>query len=218
MPADFRSALEAHAELRAKINGRRETLATRAAELFSAYTQTQEEHRQLGFKLESLAEVERMLREECGLSADSPNTAEPIDQQPVDDQNPRHDEFEAPKRVKARVGPQRYFILCSLREHGALTHERILEGTGLSARRVKEQIASDVELGFVEEEADGFRLTPQGHDLLSRFEASRRARGVPLPTQADILREEAGEEDGLGETDDRDVGVRDDRALETLRV
>lgn len=96
------------------------------------------------------------------------------------------------KPPKARVGPQRYHMLNTLRELGRMSADHVAEITGLQARRVRHQLGSDLDKGVVASVAEGYELTGQGADLLNRFEASRRARGVALPTLEEALAESEG--------------------------
>lgn len=97
---------------------------------------------------------------------------------------------------KARIGPQRYRMFLALRqEMGLATVESIAALARLDARRVKEQMQSDAELGYVAQHAaDAFGLTPAGQDLLARYEAYKRSKGQVLPT----LDDPPGAEDASG--------------------
>jgi hypothetical protein len=87
---------------------------------------------------------------------------------------------------RARVGPQRYFILTSLRAVGPLSLGEIIKQTHLQERRVRDQLRSDINDGVVDEVAVGlthkFRLSKAGGELLMRFEEYRKATGKGLPT------------------------------------
>lgn len=91
---------------------------------------------------------------------------------------------------RARVGPQRYFILISLRAAGALTLADVTKRTGLPERRVRDQLRSDIHDGVVDEVLVGvvhkYRLSKAGDQLLSRFEEYRKSSGKGLPTMEDV--------------------------------
>jgi hypothetical protein len=75
---------------------------------------------------------------------------------------------------RARVGPQRYLILTSLRAGGTLALGEIIKDTALSERRIRDQLRSDIGDGVVDEVIVGiahkYRLSKAGGDLLQRFE------------------------------------------------
>lgn len=92
-----------------------------------------------------------------------------------------------PVQTRARIGPQRYFMLTALRKHGPLTTHEIATATGLNLARVREQMKSDapvyVRQGPLDDGANPrMVLTPAGLELLSRFEGYRKSQGKPLPT------------------------------------
>jgi len=107
---------------------------------------------------------------------------------PAGQNNSDPDVFHAPTVVqrRARVGPQRYFILTSLRSHGPLTVGEIIKHTGFPERRIRDQLRSDTHDGVVDEVVIGvahkYRLSKSGEQLLVRFEQYRESTGKGLPT------------------------------------
>lgn len=97
---------------------------------------------------------------------------------------------------RARIGVQRYRILHALRESGELDRAEISNITGLDRRRVKDQVVSDSDIGVVSMRDAKVSLTDLGLSLLGRFEASRTARGLALPS----LSGDVGEDDGAEES------------------
>jgi DNA-directed RNA polymerase specialized sigma24 family protein len=90
---------------------------------------------------------------------------------------------------RARVGPQRYAMLATLRTIERMSAEEIAAATGLSLNRVKEQLRSDTPTYVIQEtllgSPDGelkFQLTDAGADLLKRFENYRKSQGKALPS------------------------------------
>ena len=104
-------------------------------------------------------------------------------------------------RIKARIGPQRYLVLSTLRDVGPLSMEEVAEYTHLTPKRVKDALRADSQIGVVLESAAyfGARIVPTfalsqlGLDLLVRFESYKRQRGEQLPTLADARDEDADE-------------------------
>lgn len=112
------------------------------------------------------------------------------------DQIIARDEAEPSKRgqPRARIGGQRYRILNSLRTLEEMDRQEIAELTGLDRRRIKDQVSSDLAIGVVSEIDGKVRLTDLGLDLLNRFEASKKARGLPLPPLEGPITEDDREE------------------------
>jgi len=100
-------------------------------------------------------------------------------------------------KTRARIGPQRFFILTDIRENGPTGIEKISERTGLSLKRVKDQVRSDINEGmldevpvFTDQPAGGasmLRLSNAGGDLLRRFIEYRNANNQALPTKEEAL-------------------------------
>jgi hypothetical protein len=56
---------------------------------------------------------------------------------------------EKPRPPKARIGPQRYHMLKTLREVAPLSADEVAASVGLPARRVRYQLASDLDKGLL---------------------------------------------------------------------
>lgn len=103
----------------------------------------------------------------------------------------------AKSKPRARIGPQRYFILTDIHENGPTTIEAVSERTGLTLKRVKDQVRSDLVEGILDEvmtytdQPEGgtpmLRLSNAGGDLLRRFVEYRRATNQALPTREEAL-------------------------------
>jgi hypothetical protein len=119
----------------------------------------------------------------------------PASSAPVGQSNNDPDIFHTPTVVqrRARVGPQRYFILTSLRSGGPLTVGEIIKHTGFPERRIRDQLRSDIHDGVIDEVVIGiahkYRLTKAGAQLLVRFEEYRKSTGKGLPTPEDARSE-----------------------------
>jgi hypothetical protein len=99
-------------------------------------------------------------------------------------------------KTRARIGPQRYFILTDIHRNGPTTIEKINERTGLSLKRIKDQVRSDINDGVLDEvmtdtdQPGGvpmLRLSKAGGDLLHRFIEYRKANNLALPTREEAL-------------------------------
>ncbi|MCB4821327.1 hypothetical protein [Roseicella aerolata] len=86
-------------------------------------------------------------------------------------------------KPKARIGDKRYQLLTALRHAGpkGLTLEELAEATTYERRRIREQLATDIAARIVIQEADIYRLTGKGIDLLARHEAYQHTLGNQLP-------------------------------------
>lgn len=97
------------------------------------------------------------------------------------------------RKPKARVGDQRYIMLTAVREAGFMSMDDIVEQTGYSLKRVKDQIRADHPeflADFQTPDGSGgfltsYELTPDGVNLLQRFEDYRRSKNIPLPRLGD---------------------------------
>jgi hypothetical protein len=72
--------------------------------------------------------------------------------------------------------------------------------THLNTRRIKDQMASDVRLGFVVGDDSLYRLTPAGTDLLERYRAYKRSRNQSLPSRDDPSTEDDHDENETDES------------------
>jgi predicted transcriptional regulator len=100
------------------------------------------------------------------------------------------------KKRRARVGPQRYAILTSLRLWGEANIDEIVSLTDLSIKRIKDQFRVDIPEGIVRLLSNNkYELTAEGEELLARFEEYKTRQGEPLPTLADADGDAAAEAD-----------------------
>jgi hypothetical protein len=106
----------------------------------------------------------------------------------------RGDDGEGRTKSRARVGAQRYRMLCALRA-GPLALDELVDASGLSAKRVKHQMTADVAARFVIGEGGGYSLSPEGDDLLQRFEKYKRDRGEVLPSLTEPIAEDDSADD-----------------------
>jgi hypothetical protein len=134
---------------------------------------------------------------------------------PAQDATPRPGPFPPPpnaemarSKMRARIGPQRYLILIDIQEHGPTTVEEVSERTGLTLKRVKDQVRSDISDGVLDEVSQStnftwgnssnsivsmLRLSNAGGDLLSRFVEYRAANNQALPTKEEALGQQVAE-------------------------
>ena len=187
--------LATHERMRARINRQQAVLDARCAELRTALDQCLGEQKNLAQRLWALEETERAYREYLPEDETSRDTQPPMEG--------------APKKLRARIGPQRYLMLAALRSAPCLTPEAIAVLTGIEVRQIKAQLGSDTEIGVVSLEPYGFALTPEGTDLMARYEEYKQSRGEPLPSRADAAGEAAEVTEDSNEDDD-------DRALAAL--
>jgi hypothetical protein len=109
-------------------------------------------------------------------------------------------------QTKARIGDQRYRMFVCLSGSKEYTDMQVLSViTGVTERRVRDQMAEDTANGFVQTAPEGekYLLTEQGEDLLARFIASRTARGIPLPSN---VAPPTDDDASQGADDDTDQG------------
>lgn len=109
-------------------------------------------------------------------------------------------------RLKARIGDQRYLMLSALRIADSPSAEALASETGLNPRRVKDQMATDVENGVVAVSGERLRITPKGLDLLDRFESYKRRKGQKLPSLDDARRGDDRDEADPETTNEGDEG------------
>lgn len=85
-------------------------------------------------------------------------------------------------QLRARIGPQRYLMFESMDVFGSLSIEKMGQITKLSAKRIKDQMNSDVANGFVVEAEGDYSLTVRGRELFEKFVNYKKSRGEQLPT------------------------------------
>ena len=98
-------------------------------------------------------------------------------------------------RIRARVGPQRYLMLSTLRNsHRPMSFSDIADSTKLGVKRIKDQLVADEQLGVVKSDWDAYSITDTGLGLLSRFEAYKQIKGEDLPTVGNVPYDQDSEE------------------------
>lgn len=93
-----------------------------------------------------------------------------------------HGRDEAKPKLVARLGDQHYRMLYALRDKSRLSLPALATASVVSQRRVKVQMAEDAKRGVVSVDGDAYELTPEGVDLLQRFEDFRRNARQELPS------------------------------------
>src|SRR6185312_8707446 len=89
---------------------------------------------------------------------------------PVNSESEQSKEDGPDRKPRARFGSQRYRINASIRALGRLSAIEVASRTGLSPRRVKDQLSKDVRLGILGATERGYDLTSLGRELIERFE------------------------------------------------
>lgn len=197
MPNEFELIRSVNRRLLSNIARKREEGVERVQALNAQMAELKKLLENLDYQRSQIEAAEKL--QAAFLSSDHPAT-EPItsaassEEDPTD--TPESEDIERGK-LKARIGDQRYVVLSTIREHGALSLNGAIFVTGLPAKRVKDAIKADFDLGVLKEDqyfmTGGleavYSLTDIGTDLLERFEAYKRQKGQKLPTQAEVLRE-----------------------------
>jgi hypothetical protein len=102
-------------------------------------------------------------------------------------------------KPRARIGPQRYRILAHLRLwNKAVVVEEIAAATGLSIKRIHDQLRVDMPNGIIGEVEGRYCLKCAGWDLLERFEHYKRSKGEPLPLLHGPIDDDEGDTEGAG--------------------
>ena len=97
-----------------------------------------------------------------------------------------------------------------------LTLHDLAAVTNLNPRRVKDQMAADIRDGNVIEDNTGYNLTNAGSFLLDRYEASRSARGLPLPPLTTPASESDEQDDEQDDGEDAAVAPMSDEEARDL--
>lgn len=87
-----------------------------------------------------------------------------------------------PRIKPARIGKQHYRMLHAIRDNGPIPLGDLASSAHVLPRRAKIQMADDVERGLVVIVEHGYELTPEGADVLRRFEDYRHSNGIELPS------------------------------------
>lgn len=161
------------------------------AELHRALAEFEKRHRANADKRSVILQAQNLQLEALGVRPEEPRSEQPASTEPQ--------VTEVGKQSRARIGPQRYHIFVALRNHGPKTVEGIVGMTHLTTKRVKEQLRTDSDDGYVrswfgEPSVEVFDLTDSGRELLVRFENYRRSNNKPLPTLAEAAADGGGDD------------------------
>lgn len=207
-----------NARVRSDLDEVEQDITAREVEAARMLAECADERKRVERKREHLNETETLYRAHfegtAGLTSSQARELETLDRAiGIKPESAGGEEQDGKKTApKARIGDQRYamfHVMRTISEPVLLVN--IENITGLSTRRIKEQMAEDTAAGFVKTYADGhaFTLTPEGHALMIRFEQSRRARGLPLPALVKGAPDDVADEEGSAE------GSSEDPATET---
>lgn len=187
---DLQKLLEANEFLRADIAQRLERVDEREARARAVLGDCEAERRELGSELAIIDEADRLYRRRFLPASDQSGEAKSAKTEDIEAVGRQH---------RARIGPQRYRILVALRKsRTALALGMIVLQTGLSYKRVRDQLRADLTDGFIAEQGGTFTLLQAGETLLERYESYKRAKGEPLPSLDEPISEDDGED---GESD-----------------
>ena len=195
---DLRVLLEANEFLRAENRRRQELVGVREAKARAHLADCESERREWAAEMETIEAADQLYRRRIAPQLPSGD----------DEDQPRlavAPQLEAPIRqqARARIGPQRYFILSCLRgSHQFVPVEAIADQTRLSIKRVRDQLRSDVSDGFIVEAHGVYGIRASGLALMDKYETYKRSKGEPLPS----LDDPPGEDD----VDDPDVDQASD--------
>jgi hypothetical protein len=198
--SDLQQIMELHLAATARLDARLAELVARETKLRREYDDCRAEKAKAESDrgvLDQAARLYESLMADSALQAAAPKLGTPETSLQSDAQD------ECPRPPRARVGPKRYAMLTTLRTLGPKSLGEVVNETSISVRRVKDQLSSDVGIGAVAFDGQLYRLTRMGQDLLSRYEASRKSRGLPLPTLQDAIAdgtEDDGDADSEGPT------------------
>jgi hypothetical protein len=197
--------LAIHERIRARIAREESALAARCEQLRAALEACQLDQEVLAKRRWALDETERAYREAEGIDQVMAGIVpEPDD---AGNSNSLVTENAGEKKLRARIGPQRYLILDALRLLGPISTDSAVQLTDLTPKRVKEQLSADTEIGVVARSGDLYSLTEVGLDLLTRYEEYKRSKGEPLPSRDSVATDDA--------PDTALHGDNDEQALET---
>lgn len=197
------SAIEAlHRSLFQRLDERAAQVATREAELRQGLEKCAAERREIERERQIILEAAQIYGRELDAGVQTGRLFEETAPAAPPLAPPRIHAH--PKAPRARIGPQRYRMLYLLAAAMiAMSPDDLAAETGLPARRVKDQMAADCAIGVVVAEPgtpeNTYRITPVGLDLLSRFEAYKKAHGQSLPSLSGPLdddRDEVARSDG----------------------
>lgn len=195
LDATLNQILSAHSRIRSDLRLQVERIAMREQELKAQLEDCGAQRAKIQEQERALDTTEVLYRKMLGLSAENS-----IGQLAISVAIGAKDAAsEHPKPPRARIGPQRYQMFIALRTFENLTRHEIAEVTNLSEKRVRDQMVSDLQSGFVYEMGaeEKLGLTPAGLSLLERFETYQKLRGKKLAQLGDAT----DDADEPGETD-----------------
>ena len=183
--ATLNQILSAHSRIRSDLRMQVERLAVREQELKHQLEDCLVRRAKIQEQERALDTTEALYRKMLGASAEGS-----IGQLAISVAIGAKD-TDSPKPPRARIGPQRYQMFIALRTFENLTRHEIAEVTNLSEKRVRDQMVSDLQSGFVYEMGaeEKLGLTPAGLSLLERFEAYQKLRGKKLAQLGDATDE-----------------------------
>ena len=201
--SDAHTLMRLNREAQAKLAERAAPLDEREARLRAELDKVLAQKVELNGEREALARAEQVYRRLFGLPAEEAPTLSSFRTivPSLSAQISGHE----PTRPRARLGPQRYLMFDALsKEGGGMSLNALAVDTRLNARRIKDQMVSDLRLGMVTGDDNLYRLTPAGKDLLDRYRAYKKAHNQPLPSRDDPSTEDDHDE---SETEDMMEGA-----------
>ncbi len=190
--SDSEALVRMHRAARARLAERLTTIHERREKVRATLEKLDTEQAELEGERDALAKAEMVYRRMFSWPNDKPVSL------PVSE---GHAEAERePRQRRARLGTQRFLMFQVLAHVGIANQNWLAVGTKLPARRVREQMISDIRLGLVGENEEGYYLTPAGLDLHDRFVAYRQAAGKPLPSLENPSDEDDQDEAGTPES------------------
>ena len=178
----------AYAQVRDELDRVAADLRSRENSLVEALEACRVEHRIIEQRRLGLYELEKSTQEL--FKADPITTPSDL----KDEVNASEEVAGGQSKLKARIGDQRYLLFAFLETHyvdgSYFDLASLVYATGLTPKRVKDQMVADVRLATIEEKRGGYRLTAKGIDLLERFKIYKQERGQPLPSKETALNDE----------------------------
>ena len=204
--SDIASLRDLHRQLIEKLDQRLTQVATREADLKRALEACAAERREIDRERHVLVQAAEIYDREFN---EGVPTKPLFEQMPPVEPPPAAAPEEAIRPLRARIGPQRYRMFHTMRENDRpISSDDLAALTGLSKRRVKDQMLEDHAAGVVSSVPypNGpvrYLLTPVGLDLLERFERYKKARGESLPAVSGPFLDD--EEEDNHERDNSDI-------------
>ncbi|PWC93234.1 hypothetical protein [Azospirillum sp. TSO5] len=197
LDATLNQVLTAHARIRSDLRSQVEAISMREQELKALLEDCLVRRAKIQEQERALDTTEALYRKMLGTNADGG-----VGQLAISVAIGAKD-AEPQKPPRARIGPQRYQMFIALRTFENLSRHEIAEVTNLSEKRVRDQMVSDLQSGFVYERGaeEKLSLTPAGLSLLERFEAYQKLRGKKLAQLGDAT----DDADEQAETDNDDA-------------